>query len=99
LEDCDCTIGTKIEKTTTVQKTDNGVGKAVVTNCFSDIFINSETTNYQFGIGTYQFGINSEIFPKLSIESLIDDVCQLGNIQKFLETVNHRSVKYRINDL
>jgi len=43
--------------------------------------------------------INSVIFPKLSIESLIDDVYQLGKIQKFLETVNHHAVKYRKNDL
>jgi len=30
---------------------------------------------------------------------MIDDVYQLGKIQKFLETVNHHAVKYRINNL
>jgi hypothetical protein len=72
--DCGCIIITKIE-TTTAQNTDTDVGKAVITDCFSNIFyqfggmnyqsgnsfINSATSNYQFGIEDYQFGDLSKL--------------------------------------
>jgi len=50
-----------------------------VTTAFLIFFINSETTNYQFGVRDYQFGINSE-------SNTINSVSELINSVKYSET-------------
>ena len=64
---------------TTVQKTDNEIGKAILTDCFSDIF-------YQFGEMDYQFGINlvSEIINSES--NIVNSVLEFINSVKCSET-------------
>ena len=56
-------------ETTTAQKVNTDVRRAVVTNCFSDIFYQFGGMDYQFGDSNYQFGINSaeEIIFSVSI--------------------------------
>jgi len=83
-----------------VQKTDNGVGKAVVTNCFSDIFYqcgdNKLSFRYQFGVGDYLFGINSE-------NNIINSVSELISSVKYSETFRESdrlfiSIRYQFGD-
>ena len=54
-----CTITTKME-TTTTRKSDTGVGKVVVTDCFSDIFYQFEDNKLSIQLKKlsfrYQFG-------------------------------------------